>query len=93
MNYIYPCSSVNRNARTQPSSIIVPGLSRALPDSRVHEQRIVRVDPNPALLIATLLHIKYNSFLVSLSPRISAPSVSLVCGKHKQTVYYAKTYL
>ena len=28
-----------------------------------------------------------------LSLRIGAPAVSLVCGKHCQTVYYAKTYL
>ena len=93
MNVICPCSSVNSDARTQPYSIIVPGLSRALPEGRVHEQRLSELILTLALLVATLSHIKYNSCLVLLSLRNSAPSVSLVCGKHKQTVYYGKTYL
>lgn len=49
--------------------------------SRVRERRTVRVDPNPCHTPNTK------------SPRVIfiALSVSLACGKHKQTVHYAKT--
>ena len=91
--FICPNSSVNGNTRLQPYGIIVPGLVGYCPKVASMNKGLSELILTLALLVAILSHNKYNSCLVFLSFRISAPSVSLVCGKHCQTVYYAKTYL
>ena len=87
------CSSVNINARPQPYSIIVPGLVGHYSKVASTNKGLSGLILTLALLAVILTHNKYNSCLVFLSLRIRAPSVSLVCGKHWQKVYYAKAYL
>jgi len=52
--------------------------------------------PTLSVLVATLSQTKSKGCLVLFplrKPKINALSASLTCGKPKQTVYYAKTYL